>query len=239
MHKSKTTLATVLLLSALLSACSKKTEAPAVSNSSAAATPDLSGPWQISAGQAALKPADGTEVPLLADARKVYEANKAAKAKGENGNDPAARCVPPGVPRLTMQNFPWDIVQGKRHVTFLFEWNHLNRMVYMNEPNRFEPIGPTWLGQSIGKWEGDTLVVDTIYFNGKSWLDDMGLPSSDELHTVERYHLIDGGNKLELKVTITDPKTYSAPWDAVVTFDKKPGVILKEDYCFKRVGLVK
>lgn len=225
----------VLLFSALLLGCAKKTEPVATPS----APPDLSGPWQISAGQGELKPVDGKDIPLLPEAKQVYDANKAAAAKGENGRDPASRCVPPGVPRLAMQEFPWDIVQGKRHITFLFEWNHLHRMVYMNEPERFEPIGPTWLGQSMGKWDGDTLVVDTIYFNGKSWLDNAGLPSSDELHTVERYQLIDGGNKLQLTVNITDPKTYSAPWDAVVTFDKKPGAILKEDYCFKRVGLVK
>jgi hypothetical protein len=230
----------VMIAGAVLAGCSRSPESPANAPATRTGTPpDLSGPWQVSAGQGALKTADGMAPPLLPAAASAYAANQAAKARGENGHDSMARCVPPGVPRLSLQAFPWDIVQGKRHIMFVYEWNHLHRLVYMNEGGHFEAIGPTYLGQSVGRWEGDALVVDTHTFNGKTLLDDAGLPASDALHTLERYRLIDGGAKLELSVTITDPNNYAQSWVARVTFDRQPGAVLKEDYCFRRVGIVK
>lgn len=200
--------------------------------------PDLSGPWVVDNPPAALMTLEGKAPPLNDEAKKVYEAHIAARAKGDRSYDSMSRCVPPGIPRLALQPLPFSIVQGKRHVSFMHEWNHLPRIVYMTE-GHFEGIGPTYLGQSVGHWDKDTLVVDTNAFNDQTLLDDSGLPHSDELTTEERYRLIDGGNRLELRVTINDPKTFTQPWDTGLKFDKRAGAVIKEDYCFRRTGVVK
>jgi hypothetical protein len=86
-------------------------------------------------------------------------------------------------------------------------------------------VNPTWLGYSTGKWEGDTLVVETRGFNGKAWLDQMGRPTTDALHVTERFTRIDFGH-LQVRVTIDDPKAYSRPWtvteDARLLPDTEP-----------------
>ena len=205
----------------------------------AEAQPNLSGPWIISNPPSALKTSDGGAPPFTAEGKQLYQDNMAMKAKGDTDYDSIKRCVPPGIPRLSMQPFPFDIVQGERHVAIMHEWNHLPRIVYLAE-GHFEGIGPTYLGQSVGKYQGDTLVVDTNQFNDQTLLDDSGMPHSDELTTVERYRLIDGGKHLQVKVTITDPKIFTKPWETTLTFDKSPaGTIVKEDYCFRRTGIVK
>jgi len=91
-------------------------------------------------------------------------------------------------------------------------------------------------GKSIGRWEGNTLVVDTNSYNDATWLDDSGLPHSDELHTVERLKLARGGTELIDTITIDDPQTFAKPWQTVMVFRKDPGAIIKEDYCLGRLG---
>lgn len=221
--------------SMLLAACAEKNSTPVAT---ASGTPDLSGPWQITQPVTALTTSDGKAPPLTAAAKQRYEANVAAAKQGDKTYDSINRCVPPGIPRLALQPFPFDIVQGKRQVSFLHEWNHLPRIVYMAE-GHFEGIGPTYLGQSVGRYEGDTLVVDTNAFNDQTLLDDSGLPHSDELTTIERYRLRDDGKRLELRVTFTDPQTFTQTWETTLNFDKHPNVLVKEDYCFRRTGIVK
>jgi hypothetical protein len=200
--------------------------------------PDLSGPWLIEKPVPSLTTLDGNAPPMRAEATVRYMLNKEAKDKGNKKYDTMTGCVPPGVPRLSLQPFPWTIVQGKHHVLFVYEWNHLNRNVYMEEEH-FNGIGPTYLGQSVGKWDGNTLVVDTNSFNAMTLLDDSGLPHSAALQTIERYRLIKGGKLLELVVKITDAQSYLKPWETRITFKKVPGTLIKEDYCLKRVGAVK
>lgn len=199
----------------------------------AAKTPDLSGPWQIEkAGP--LRTVENAAPPLLPEAATAQQKTQALY-QANHGADPMVDCLPPGVPRLLMQPFPFNLVQGRRTVGMMFEWNHLTRLIYLDREH-FKPIGPLYLGQSIGHWEGDTLVIDTNHFNDTTWLDDFGLPHSKDLTTLERLRLIDGGKKLEDQITLTDPKTFSGPWSARLVFDKRPGVLIKEDYCLGRLG---
>lgn len=201
----------------------------------AAAVPDISGPWLITGNTHALTNADGGPIPLLPAAQAQMEKN--AAVFGKKG-DPDDRCLPPGPTRTFMQaGFPFSIVQGSTMYGVMFQWNHLPRIIYMNQPH-FESIGPEYFGQSIGHWEGKTLVVDTNGFNDATWLDDAGLPHSDQLTTTEHISLKDGGKMLEDRFTITDPATFSKPWDTVLDFKKAPpGTIVKEDYCLGRLGL--
>lgn len=199
-----------------------------------AATPDLSGPWQIKSPKQALLTIEGKAPPLLPTAQATYQANIVGK-KSNAQVDPVAACLPPGVPRLMTQSMPFNIVQGLRTYAMMFEWNHLTRLIYMDR-GHFKPIGPIYLGQSIGHWEGNVLVIDTNSFNDETWLDDTGLPHSTALHITERIQLINGGRELEDRITFEDAKTFSAPWTAKLVFAKKDGVLIKEDYCLGRTG---
>ena len=199
-------------------------------SATAVAAPDLSGPWAIAEQVTALKTEDGKAPPLTAAGKKMQQENQANK-----DDDPMTRCLPLGIPRVLMQkDFPFDIVMGESLGGMFIEWNHLPRPIYMNV-DHFENIGPTYLGQSVAKWDGDTLVIDTNTFNDITWLDASGLPHTDELQTVERLRLKDA-NTLEDRITFTDPKVFSKSWTAVLTFKKRPGYIVKEDYCLGRTG---
>lgn len=199
-------------------------------NLTQAATPDISGPWETTTSVKALKTKEGKAPALTAEGQKLYKQNQA-----DPNSDPMKSCLPPGIPRvLTQKGFPFSIVLGETVGGMILEWNHLPRPIYMNQKH-FENIGPTYLGQSVAHWEGDTLVIDTNGFNDKSWLDDSGLPHTEDLHTVERLRLKDAST-LEDTITIEDAKVFSKPWTTVLTFTKRPDYIVKEDYCFGRTG---
>lgn len=198
-------------------------------------TPHISGPWQVVGSIQSLRTSDGKVPPLRPEAQTIYAKHIAARQAGDATFDPMTKCLPPGVPRLMLQPFPFSIVQGKTMVGFVFEWNHLNRVVYLNQQH-FEAIGPLYLGQSVGHWEGNTLVVDTNNYNDLTLLDDAGIPHSEDLRTVERIRLTNGGAVLEDRIRFEDAKTFTRPWEAVVTFNKKTDVTINEDYCLGRTG---
>lgn len=200
----------------------------------ASAEPDLSGPWQIQHAGQALWTKEGKAPPLLPEA-KLAQQKTQALFKENKGADPSEDCLPPGIPRVLTQAWPFNIVQGRRTIGMMLEWNHLTRIIYLDR-GHYPSIGPLYLGQSIGRWDGNTLVIDTNSYNDTTWLDDKALPHSDQMTTVERVRLIDGGQKLEDEITITDPKTFFEPWTARLVFAKHPGVLIREDYCLGRVG---
>jgi hypothetical protein len=124
-------------------------------------------------------------------------------------DDPEAHCLPAGVPR--MNPFPWKIIQTDKLLVMLFEGNiHSYRQVFLDRGHS-KDLEPTWYGESIGTWEGDTLVVDTVGFNDKFWFDFAGHPHTEQLHVIERYHRLDLGN-LDIDITIIDPGAYTEPW---------------------------
>lgn len=125
-------------------------------------------------------------------------------------DDPEASCLPAGVPRLAP--FPWNIAQTPKYVYFLFEGNiHSYRQIFMDGRKHSRDPNPTWYGKSIGKYEGDTLVIDTIGFNDKFWFDFAGHPHTEKLHIMERYRRPDLGH-LEWETTIDDPEAYTRPF---------------------------
>jgi hypothetical protein len=127
---------------------------------------------------------------------------------------------------------PVQIVQTARKVFWLHEYQHLIRHVYMDEPlPSTDDFDPSFMGQAAGRWDGDTLVIETIGFNDKTVLDREGMPHSPDMRVTERLRLIEGGKRLEDLVTIDDPKTYTAAWTARVVFERKSGVSLKEYHC--------
>ena len=125
-------------------------------------------------------------------------------------DDPEANCLPGGVPR--MAPYPWKIVQQAKLVVFLFEGNiHSYRQIFMDGRGHPDDLDPTWYGHSIGRWDGDTLVVDTIGFNDKFWFDFAGHPHTEKLHTTERYRRPDYSH-LDFEVVIDDPGAYTRPF---------------------------
>jgi len=152
------------------------------------------------------------------------------QADPDTGPDPTERCIPPGVPRIMLQPFPWEIVHARDRVVMIFEYQSLVRQIFTDGRGHPKDLDPTYMGHSIGKYEGDTLVVDTIGFNDKTWLDPMGLPHSDALHVVERIRRT-AHDTLQIDYTIDDPKAYTKTWTAQKIFKLKPDWQIKEYVC--------
>ncbi|HTW64219.1 MAG TPA: hypothetical protein VME17_06365 [Bryobacteraceae bacterium] len=186
--------------------------------------PDLSGVWQGGGPIGDLKQglAPGETIPILPAAKALMERRQAK-------DDPEANCLPTGVPRISP--YPWRIVQTPTHIFFLFEGNiHSYRQIFMNRTTHPSDPDPTWYGDSVGSWDGDTLVVDTVGYNDKFWFDFDGHPHTEQLHTIERYTRKDLGT-LENKVTIIDPGDYSRPFTLTFTARLRPHEELMEYIC--------
>lgn len=162
------------------------------------------------------------KIPLNAEGEKVMKARKSA-------DDPEANCLPTGIPRIAP--YPWRIVQTPTHAFFLFEGNiHSFRQVFLDGRKHPADPDPTWYGDSIGHYEGDTMVVDTIGFNDKFWFDFRGHPHSEQLHTVERYTRLSLG-QLQVETLIEDPVYYTKPFKIKFTARLMPGADLMEYIC--------
>jgi len=148
----------------------------------------------------------GGGIPYTAEALARRNANAARRAM----LDPNAKCYLPGVPRIMYMPFPFQIVQTPSLVVFLFEYVHAVRNVYMNSPH---PKGPIewWMGDSRGRWEGDTLAIDVVHFGAETWLDAAGNFHSEQLHLVERFTPM-GPDHITYEVTVEDPKVVTRPW---------------------------
>jgi hypothetical protein len=190
--------------------------------------PDLSGIWRAAEGKYLQNiTGDLREVPFQPWAAALYEERVAVLAKGR----PTERCLPHGVPDAMMvRSGPWKIVQTPRVTLILFEEMNHYRQVFTDGRGFPKDPNPTWLGYSIGKWEGDTFVVDTTGFNDQTWLDDPGHPHTDAMHAIERFRRRDFGH-LEIDITIDDPKAYTTPWTVTARFDLLPDTELIENLC--------
>jgi hypothetical protein len=152
-------------------------------------------------------------------------------------SDPVFQCFPPGVPRIYLYNFPIQVVQIPGQVLMLFEYDHFVRRIYTDGRPHDAEQGPLWMGDSIGKWEGDTLVVDTTNFNDKTLIDRVGRPHSDALHVVERIRRVDH-DFMEIDFTIDDPKAYTKPWGTKLIFEQKPSWKIMEQICEDNAGFL-
>ena len=139
-------------------------------------------------------------------------------------------CIPPGVPRVWTEPYPFEIITLPQRVLIIYEYQHLIRQIYTDGRDHPKDLTPTYMGNSVGNWEGNTLVVDTVGFNDKTWIDGTKHPHSDALHVVERIQRV-GHEILKVDITIDDPKTYVKPWMAQRIFDLKPGWEISEQVC--------
>src|SRR5579871_783764 len=145
--------------------------------------------------------------------------------------DYTGHCLPFGLMRsINVGGYPIQIMQDDQYIALLFEQNTWFHVIYMNRDHP-KPLDATWFGNSVGHFDGDTLIVDTTGFNGKTRLDTIGHPHSDQLHLIERFTLTDP-NHIAYEMTIDDPKTYTKPWKNTRIFTRmKPGQELIEYSC--------
>ena len=217
------------LLALQLAACgSKSSDAPV------ARTPDdLLGIWVPDAAPRELK-ANGAAPPLNEDAAKVYAAHKQRYAAGDAGYDPTTWCAGPGMPRILTMPYAFEIRRSGDHVAFIHGWYRWFRAVDMNGPEP-EPILPTTLGFPVGKFEGDVLVIRTVGITDTTVLDASGLPHSDQMVLTERLRVLPDG-RLENRMTIEDPDTFTSPWETVLTFHRDPAAKVSDDICPDRLA---
>ncbi|WP_309091876.1 hypothetical protein [Phenylobacterium sp.] len=201
----------------------------------AAAEPDLNGgAWSVLNPPRALMTEDDKSPPLLESVQATWKPSGPQVAAPRTDVERARRCLPPGLPRLLLQSAPFEFLQRPEQIVILYQWNRLVRVVDMNIAQP-EIVGPSYLGQSVGAWRGDTLRIETIGFNDATVLDDTGLPHSDALKVVEEYS-VRSANEIDLVVTIEDPKTFKTPWRAALRLARDPQARIKEDVCLERTG---
>jgi hypothetical protein len=183
---------------------------------------DLTGVWMIDRFQPALFP-KGTTPPFTPWAEEQF------KKADTKVNDPNLACLPHGIPRIMFVPLPMEIFQVPDKVLLYQEAGNQLRQIHMNREHP-KDLDPTYNGDSIGKWDGNTLVVDTVGFNAITWLDHVGLPHTEALHVVERIRRVDH-NTLVDDFTIEDPKAYTKSWTASQTYTLKPGWEIAEYVC--------
>jgi len=193
----------------------------------AAGHPDFTGKWKVQAFVPAIRTDAGDPPPLRPEAKAEYDRRVARR----DVKDPIDSCLPHGAVRLMFAPYPMLLLQANGQLDMIQEANHTTRLVYIGQP-KVEDDDPKWLGDSTGRWDGRTLVVETINNDHRTWLDAAGLPHSDEMKVTERLSLGDGGKVLTDAITIDDPKTYTAPWTTTVKYARVPGPMeLKESVC--------
>lgn len=197
---------------------------------SPAAEPDLTGVWVIVHPPTTLATLSGSRPPLNASGSALYEEHRAAAARGDRTFDGMSRCLPPGLPRLMLVNEPFEILQRDKAVYFIHELNRLPRRAYFGESLPQDP-DPMYLGFSVARWDGNTLVIESSGFREGTLLDDSGLPHSGSLHLTERYQLVAGGRRLHARFTIDDPLMFTHPWDAQADYVRRPGYEIPEQVC--------
>jgi hypothetical protein len=237
----------IMVISSLTSSAQTKQLSKAAHATSSDRVPDLSGVWMkdrpaTTALQYWVYEFNVEEPPMTAWGQAQYKAAKASfgahPVSIAQSNDPVYHgCFPPGVPRIFLQPDPVQVVQAPGEVIMLFEYDSTWRQIFTDGRPHDTNLGPSWNGDSIGHWEGDTLIVDTVRFNDKTWLDRVGHPHSDALHLVERIRRINHDHLID-DLTIEDPKAYIKPWTAHLDFLLKPTWTLGDRFCADDVSFL-
>lgn len=210
--------AAALALSSILIAQTPP-RAPAASRPATRPAADLSGIWMVMDG----RNADGVnrrrfllgEPPRLPWAEEQYQAARKGIPdtfeQGRDDLDPIDSCFPPSPARLANLPRPFELIQFPNRVVLLSEWDHWVRYIWTDGRTHADSRLTSFMGHSIGTWEGDTLVVDTADMYGNNWIDGVGNPQTDAMHIVERFRRIDR-NTLQIDYLFEDPKAYTKPW---------------------------
>lgn len=217
----------------------------------------LAGVWRIEKPLYTARTIDGKEPPFKPEAAEIYREHIAARKQGDSSFDSATWCASVGMPRMMFIDSPFEIMVDLPYVAFLHEWNWWARVIYMDgalstapaaspAPGSGPPGGgrmldpsaardlPGPMGLSQGRWEGDTLVVETTHLVDLTLIDSAGIPHSDNLKLTERLKLR-GPNVLENRIRIEDPDVFTQPWETLVTYRRQRNVNIEEDVCLDRI----
>ncbi len=184
--------------------------------------PDLSGVWMMSGSRYYIP----EQLPAFqpgGDAR--------FNARHAEGDDPSGlKCAPFGIPRQIFAPYPMQIVQAPGQVVVLYEFEHFFRVLRTNGGDHPVGVEPTFMGYAVARWDGDTLVVDTVGLDEHTWFDRSGHMHSDALHVVERYRR-SSAKTMDIEVTIDDPKIFTKPWTVLRQYALQPNLRLGEYVC--------
>ncbi|HEV2202038.1 MAG TPA: hypothetical protein VGR73_19635 [Bryobacteraceae bacterium] len=191
--------------------------------------PDLAGIWtqdppKVRDPTVGLKPG---EVSMQPWAQKLFDERKTGEL---SALDPDANCLSQGVPKINSAPVPFKIFMEPNEIVILYEAFGQYRQIFLDGRPTIKDPNPQWLGYSLGKWDGDTLVVESTGFNGKAWLSQLGHPSTTSLHVTERFHRRDLGH-MDITATIDDPGAYTKPWTYTQSLTLLVDTELMEDVC--------
>lgn len=227
----------------------------AVADLAEAANPQLDGVWRIENPVFAVRTLDGKTPPLKPEAAKLYAARQTSRKAGDTSFDSATWCASVGMPRILFIDYPFQLVVREPYVTFLHQWNWWTRIVYLDGALSNDaaaagssPGGPRGasgstdagkaalgpMGLSKGRWEGDTLVIDTDGVSHLTLLDGAGLPHSQALKITEHVSLR-SPDVLVDRIRIEDPQVFTAPWETLVTYKRQRDAVIEEDVCLDRI----
>jgi hypothetical protein len=236
--------AAVLVLAAPLGAQPTGPRAPP---RTADGKPDMSGIWVATGALLLFEGEQAFAAARAADAaagRPFGNSNEAPPYKpeaeaqrqyflGRRGiDDPMARCLLTGVPRIKFRPLPFEIVQLPDRVIMLYEIHHAFRIIPTDGRPHPEDAEPSYLGESVGRWDGDTLVVDVRSFNDKTWLTGVGSIHTEALRVTERYTR-DSYDTIRYEATMEDPAVLTKPWTIRETFRLRPGERIREYECIE------
>ena len=212
-------------------ACSRDPAGPAEPVASAQ---DISGTWWATQYHATVPLVGGGELPLTPAGREAYDMNMAGLKDGSKVDAARKFCTPDGIPRVLATPYPFEIVQQPPgQVLMMHELNHQIRAIQLDKPlPAFADVVayPWFNGHSVGRWEGDTLVVESIGFNTSTFLDASGAPHTDETVTIERWRRT-SPEELEVVVTIRDPQYYTREWQARYTYALRNDLRIEDYVC--------
>lgn len=248
----------IITVAALLAAAQAQAQHDGAMGRTGASVPSFAGLWQRNdrpfmqflppeSGQGPLRedPAyarnAGDQLPFIGDAsdplllpwasEAIADINHRQLDEGEVILPAHSLCWPSGVPAALRLREPVQFLQEKDEVTLIYQRDHQVRRIRLNQPHSDDPP-KTWYGESVGHYEGDTLVVDTIGLNDRTTTDWYSTPHTDAIHVVERYRILDDGHTLEVKFNVTDPGTFTQPWNAIIHYGlQAPRVKFDEIVC--------
>jgi hypothetical protein len=190
--------------------------------------PVLAGLWRPAPGIVGdiARGSDGGSVPYRPWAEQLFK----RRVANDSRDDPTAKCIVGGVPRSDFVPYPFKILQVPGMVVILYEAVHSYRQIFTDGRELPKDPNPAWFGYSVGRWEGDTFVVDTAGFNDDVWLDNLGRPATAQLRVTERFVRRTLG-RMDIEVTIDDPKAYTKPWTVTQPLAFQPDTELLEYIC--------
>ncbi|MDQ2640476.1 MAG: hypothetical protein M3Y79_07840, partial [Pseudomonadota bacterium] len=221
---------TVLASAAVLAACS----AGSASDYPTKGPEAVLGIWVPDEAPQQLRTVDGKAPPLTPDAAELHKARLERLSAGDTSFDQTSWCASPGMPRVLTMPYPFEIRSDGDYLAFIHSWYRTHRVVDMKgEP--VDPPLPLTMGFANGHWEGDTLVIRTTGLIDATIVDASGLPRSEEMVLTERLRVLPDG-RLEDRITIEDPQTFTQPWETVLHFHRERGAQVTDDVCPDRIA---